>query len=286
MKMGDNNINNNQFFDLITGEEISWQAIIYDLIKTEQLDPWDIDLSVLADRYVDIIQKMEEANFLISSKVLLACSLILRLKSQILTEHYIKELDEALNGGKESKKYEVERMEIDEDELPLLVPRTPIPRHRKVTLNELISALNKAIDTENRRIRKEIKVKQTEKSALVLLPREDRIPLKDRVKSIYSLIKSLLEKPNVQRITYSEIAPSREEKISSFLPVLHLSNNERLYLNQSGHFEEIYLMLEKMHEDVDELKREIEEINEDIDEKYFDILEEEPVVVNIDSEEQ
>ena len=77
-------INQNQFFDLITGEELSWQAIIYDLIKTEQLDPWDIDLGILAQKYVTTIQQLEDADFFISSKILLACSLLLRLKSAYL----------------------------------------------------------------------------------------------------------------------------------------------------------------------------------------------------------
>ena len=142
-----NKINQNQFFDLITSEELSWQAIIYDLIRTEQLDPWDINLEVLADKYVLIIQQIEEANFFISSKVLLAYSLLLRLKSEILKNQYIQSLDEILYGEKEEKKYELGRIEIDEDELPILVPRTPIPRHKKVTLKELMSALNKAINT-------------------------------------------------------------------------------------------------------------------------------------------
>ena len=68
---------------------------------------------------------------------------------------YIQSLDEILYGKKEDKKYELERIEIDEDELPILVPRTPIPRHKKVTLKELLSALNKAMSTEGRRIKKE-----------------------------------------------------------------------------------------------------------------------------------
>ena len=95
MERGDR-INQNQFFDLITGEELSWQSIIYDLIKTEQLDPWDIDLGILAQKYVTIIQQLEDADFFISSKVLLACSLLLRLKSEILINSYIQDLNDAL----------------------------------------------------------------------------------------------------------------------------------------------------------------------------------------------
>src|SRR3989344_5192652 len=83
-------MNQNQFFDFITGEEISWQQIIYDLVNTEQLDPWDIDLAVLADKYIDVIQKIEEADFFVSSKVLLACSLLLKFKADFLANNYIQ----------------------------------------------------------------------------------------------------------------------------------------------------------------------------------------------------
>ena len=44
-----NNVNQDQIHDLIFSREIGWQEIIYDLINTEQLDPWDINLGVLTD---------------------------------------------------------------------------------------------------------------------------------------------------------------------------------------------------------------------------------------------
>jgi len=265
MEQKEERINQEQFFNLITGDELSWQAIIYDLIKTEQLNPWDIDIGVLADKYVEVIQKLEEADFFISSKVLLACSLLLRLKSEILINSYIHDLDNALYGRKEAKKYELERIELDEDELPILVPKTPIPRHKKVTLKELMDALNQAIETENRRIKKDIKQRQAEKSALVVLPRTNHIPLKDRIKAIFNRVKGHLAQPERTRMAYSDLAPSKEEKLSSFLPVLHLSNNEQLYLHQEIHFDEIYMMLEKIQEEFDELEKDSEEINEDFE---------------------
>lgn len=73
-----------QIHDLLFDNRLSWQTIIYDLINSEQLDPWDINLSVLANKYIEKVRLLEEANFFISSKVLLAASLLLRLKSEIL----------------------------------------------------------------------------------------------------------------------------------------------------------------------------------------------------------
>ena len=253
MEKGDR-INQNQFFDLITGEELSWQAIIYDLIKTEQLDPWDIDLGILAQKYVTTIQQLEDADFFISSKVLLACSLLLRLKSEILINSYIQDLNDALYGRKDEKRYELERIEIDEDELPILTPRTPMARHKKVTLKELMKALDHAISTENRRIKKEIKGRQAQKSALAVMPKGNFIPLKIRIKSIFGIVDNHLKRGN-DHMKFSHLAPAKEEKLASFVPILHLSNSGKIFLRQPVHFKEIHMTL-KIHS---EEKRELEE---------------------------
>ncbi|VVB79706.1 Segregation and condensation protein A [uncultured archaeon] len=252
-------IGSTQFYNLITGEEVSWQAIIYDLIKTEQLDPWDIDLGVLAEKYAQVIQEMEEANFYVSSKVLYACSLLLRLKAEILSNRFIQELDEAIYGIKDDKKYALERITLDEDEIPVLVPKTPMPRYKKVTLAELMASLHKAIETENRRIRKDIKARQAEKLTSVVLPKHDRIPLKDRISAVFERVRGHFVKPEIQHMTFSQLAPSREEKLAYFLPVLHLSNTDKLYIRQIKHFDEVYMRLEKIKEEIEELKRELGE---------------------------
>lgn len=269
--MGENKedqISQTQFYDLITGEEVSWQAIIYDLIKTEQLDPWDIDLGILAEKYSQIVREMEDANFFISSKVLLACSLLLRLKSEILINQYIKDLDDALYGRKNDKKYELERIELDEDELPILVPRTPMPRYKKVTLQELMASLNQAMETENRRIKRDIKVRQANKSALVVLPNKNRIPLKSRISLVLKKIREHMKGSSENHMKFSYLAQTKEEKFLSFLPVLHLSNNEEIYLYQQEHFGEIHMHLTKIEEHIEGLTEEVEEISDEEFEKF------------------
>jgi segregation and condensation protein A len=269
-------IGESQFYTLITSQEVSWQAIIYDLIRTEQLDPWDIDIGVLADKYVLVIQQMEDANFSVSSKVLYACAILLRLKSEILSNRYMQEINDAIYGKQDEKRYLLERITLDDDEIPILVPKTPMPRFKKVTLQELMGALHKAIETENRRIRKEIKVRQAEKSALVVLPNANRIPLKDRISAVHDKIKGHISThQELQHMTFSELAPSREEKLASFLPVLHLSNNSQIYLRQPKKFEEVYMRLEQLKEEIEEIKKELGEALVESDEEVVEELEEE-----------
>ena len=103
-----NNVNQDQVHDLLFNREIGWQEIIYDLINTEQLDPWDVNLVILSDRFFEKMAKYEEMDFFVSSKVLLAASLLLRIKSEFLLNKYVKGIDEILFGKKEQKKTELE----------------------------------------------------------------------------------------------------------------------------------------------------------------------------------
>ena len=37
---------------LFNEDEITWQSIIYELIKTEQMNPWDVNISLLTKKYI------------------------------------------------------------------------------------------------------------------------------------------------------------------------------------------------------------------------------------------
>ena len=67
-----NSVNQEQVHDLLFNREVGWQDLIYDLINSEQLDPWDINIIVLTDKFLERLESMEGEDFFISSKVLLA----------------------------------------------------------------------------------------------------------------------------------------------------------------------------------------------------------------------
>src|SRR3989344_2288940 len=279
-------IGQNQFYDIVTGRQPDWQAIIYELIHTEQLDPWDINLVILTNRYFEKILELEDLDFYISSKVLLAASLLLRIKSEFLLSRHIRSIDEILFGKKEENKYVVERIEINEDELPFLIPKTPLSRLRKVTLPELLTALDKAINTESRRIKKEIAVVRAKKLSEVDFPTFKRIDLKDRIKHFYARILTFLKKKavdnekNMNKISYSNIiGKDKEEKISCFLPLLHLSTTQKLWLEQEKHLDEIYIYLYEYFDKnrdkfLEELERDIEDMKEELEFEQAENLEE------------
>jgi segregation and condensation protein A len=242
-----NSVKQDQIHDLLFSREIGWQEIIYDLINTEQLDPWDINISILTEKYLKKIQELEEADFFVSSKVLLAASLLLRIKSEILLNRYIKGIDEILFGKKEEKSYKLERIELNE-EIPELIPRSPMPRFKKVTLKELIESLNKAITTENRRIRKEIINRNALRETGFSLPKRN-FSIKDKIKEIFTKLTGFFKiNKAARKITFTEfIGKEREDRIISFYPLLHLENQKKVWLHQSQHFEEIDIWLKDVY---------------------------------------
>ncbi|MDP2628275.1 MAG: segregation/condensation protein A [Nanoarchaeota archaeon] len=254
----------NQIHDLLFSREIGWQEIIYDLINTEQLDPWDVNLTILTDKYLDTIQKLEEADFFISSKVLLAAALLLRIKSEILLNKYIKSIDDILFGKKEQPKHILERIEL-EDEIPELIPRSPLPRFKKVTLKELIESLNKAIITENRRIKKQIINTDALRETGISIPKR-KFSIKDKIKEIYDkLFKHFDENEERKKISFTDFAGlDKEERIMIFSPLLHLETQKKIWLEQERHFEEIHIWMKETYlknnpDPFADLREEIEE---------------------------
>lgn len=238
-----NTITQEEIHKILFNREIGWKEIIYDLINTEQLDPWNINITFLSHKYLEKIKELEEADFFISSKVLFAASLLLRIKSEMLLSKYIKSIDEILFGRKEEKKrYKMEKIELNE-EIPELVPKTPMPRVKKVTLNELIDSLNKAINTENRRIKKAVLNKNALRETGISLPKK-KYSIKDRIKDIYNkLINIFKYKEENKKISYTEFIGenSKNKRLEHFFPLLHLENQQEIWLDQEAHFEEIHI---------------------------------------------
>ena len=75
----------NQIYNMIFQEDdLRWQTIIYEMIRTGKVDPWDIDVSQFAQEYLKIIGTLKELNFRISGKVVLTAAILLRMKTDRL----------------------------------------------------------------------------------------------------------------------------------------------------------------------------------------------------------
>ena len=46
-------VSNEKIFQILfEKDDVTWQTIIYELVKSEEIDPWDIDISLLTKKYI------------------------------------------------------------------------------------------------------------------------------------------------------------------------------------------------------------------------------------------
>ena len=231
-----------QIYDmLMKRDEITWQSLIYELVRSEQMNPWDIDVGLLARRYLETLKKMKEMNFFISGKVVLASAILLKIKSYKLVEEDISNLDSIL--FKNEREYDVDLTEEEsyeerEDLKVDLVLKTPHSRKRKVGIDDLIGALEKALEVDKRRIVRKMREREID----VEIP-EKKIDISKLIKNIFDRIKNVLSKKEV--VMFSELIEDdkRENKIAIFVPLMYLSNQQKVDLNQREHFSDIEITL-------------------------------------------
>ncbi len=226
-----------KIFDMLIDEdEITWQSIIYTLVKSEEMDPWDIDISLLTQKYLERIKKLEELNFYISGKVLLALAILLRIKSVKLVDEDIADFDDLLFPKEGENILSDDFEEHGEFKyIPSLLIKTPQARKRKLNLNDLMEALQAALEVETKRMRRKADERVIREVELPL----KKIDITSLMKNLYNKLKEFFKiRPKVK---FSELLPSngKEDKVLTFLPLLHLENQGKINMEQDIPFGEI-----------------------------------------------
>ncbi|MEK6936686.1 MAG: segregation/condensation protein A [Nanoarchaeota archaeon] len=229
---------------LLEESEITWQSIIYDLVKKDQIDPWNINLSLLASKYKERIKELKQHNFFISGKVILASALLLRIKShKFLTEH-IPNFDNFLYPPEDAELSELLEQDNNfykDQKIPELMIKTPAERKRKITISELMKALEQALDIDFRR---EVKKRDYAVFRKVELPK-NVMDISEVIKNIYNKIMSFFKRN--EEVTFTKLIPSqkKEDKLYTFLPLIFLESDGKILLEQEKAFGEIKVKIPK-----------------------------------------
>ena len=263
---------NDRIFDLLFKEEdITWQTLLYQLVETHQMNPWDIDVSILSKKFIETLKKLKELDFRISGKVVLASAILLKMKSTKFVSEDINAFDyiiHSTNNGEAGVLDDGDLSFIEESALgqtkldnwiPQIFPRTPQPRKRKVSIYDLVNALEKALEVKNRRGNK------VDTAPVVRAPVEHR-DISLVIKEVYEYILTHFSEEERRKLIFENMIPdnaSKDDKVMTFIPLLHLRNQQKVELLQDMHFGEIEIQLLKLlegklakEETVEEIKKE------------------------------
>ncbi|MFH1377072.1 MAG: segregation/condensation protein A [Candidatus Woesearchaeota archaeon] len=230
---------------LLKKDEITWQDLIYDLVKSEKMNPWDIDVSILSKKYLETIRKIQEINFFISGRVILAAAILLKIKSQKLLSEGIRDFDASLFYSPEEDQELIEQLNEEEQQIlvhPKLTIKTPLTRKRKVLLQDLVQALEKALEVDTRRKKRNIIYRDIPQG--IKIP-DRKIDIGEKIKSLYEKITTLFKTGN--KLTFTTLIPSqkKEDKVATFIPLLHLETQNKINMEQQIPFGEIQIQLIK-----------------------------------------
>ncbi|MFH0862672.1 MAG: segregation/condensation protein A [Candidatus Altiarchaeota archaeon] len=226
---------------LMGSDDATWRDILTGVLKG--MDPWNVDILTLASRYSRKVDEMREMNFRIPANVVLVCSVLLRMKADILTpkkEDYA-DMGSALNFIFNSD-YPISAL-LGGDVEPYPISIKPARSlTRRVTADELIQAIQDALAEKTKRVetaalRASRKLRESDAPTELVL--EPEVNMMEVIEETYAKVMGILAGKEVA--LFSDIAKTKDEILHTFISLLHLSNGQRVSLSQEQLFGEIYI---------------------------------------------
>lgn len=205
----------------------TWKEMLLDLIASERISPWDIDIALIAGHYLERLRRLELTDLHMPANLVLAASILLRFKSRAL------QLSEPLP--------EPQQILVDEGAAPIDIPvlelKGRIPPKSRVTLDELLIAMEQAFVEQKKR---------EERIARIEVPPALNITLADfdmdeRMESLERKVHSLADSEGLVLFSAILADTSAQEKVYTLLPLLHLAQNRRLHMFQEQFLGEIFV---------------------------------------------
>ncbi|HNV93771.1 MAG: segregation and condensation protein A [Candidatus Methanofastidiosum methylothiophilum] len=202
-----------------------------DLVLSREIDPWDIDIIDLTNKFLERIRKLKNLDLRISGKTILTASILLRMKSeQLMKEEQKEEIDDEFFDFWE----DIENAEFEIDEI-----KPPLRRRNvgKMTLPELFEALIDALEEGEKPKRKII----AKVGPQLYQIDEIKADIRKQVEKLYQY---LLELKNLNDTIYFKdllIEKTTREVARLFLYILFLYSDKKIEILQEVMFGEILI---------------------------------------------
>ncbi|WP_175059446.1 ScpA family protein [Thermococcus sp. 2319x1] len=208
-------------------EEITPIDILLQLVTMGKVNPWNIDIVDLTEKYIERIREMQDLDLRISARAILAASILLRMKTEALL--YGNEEEE------EEKEEERVRVEVE----PYVPPLRRVERY--YTLDDLIEALMDALEEAEKKkpsMKKKVDIEEE-----IFVVDDFRVDIEKHVNRLYAIVKELYEETK-EKISFWELIFDPTPKIiaRTFLYLLFLANMGKVELIQEEPFGEIFVI--------------------------------------------
>lgn len=233
-------LSDQNLIDLMVSEP-SWEDVIVKIIAEENMDPWAIDICRLAGTFINYLKKMEQLDLRVPARFILITAILLRMKSDVLVERKEKIL---IPEGDVKTDSEMLRALAAIPPLQPPIKRMPLGN---VSLTELITALRKAFEVQERREIRKAKVRAI--VARAVPPEQEDIS--NRISNLMTAIQTAITELE-SNVAFTALIKKweRSDIVAALIPLLHLSQDGKVSINQEDLFKEIFVKMKSGVKDV------------------------------------
>lgn len=212
--------------DLI--DQPAWKTILIDLVESEKMDPWNIDVIILCEKYLKKISELEGNNLRVPANAILACAILVKTKSKYLKISSLQEEDE--------------KVELTQEQKDLMLATIPdlmserMSREGRITLDELVMSIEDIIQRTNPK-------KNSSRNIPKIEINFDSISIEEKLDGVFDLIKQKVDSQGI--VLFKDLVDSDEVDglVDIFLPILFLMNSGKVVAYQNEFFGEIFVQL-------------------------------------------
>ncbi len=208
-------------------KDATWKEMLVELVRNNQFDPWNIDITQIVDKYVEAVRTFKVMDLRVPANIILAAAVLLRLKSEVLT--FTEPEPPLMDDGQPFVRPDVQ--------IEGLTLRLRPPLKRKIALTELIEAMEEAMSIKERRA--------TRFTALPQIPITiQKVDIEEELKNLHETISRHVDKKNMTTFSYLlKEGGFSDVLVQLFAPMLYLASRGQISLIQENFFGEIIIAL-------------------------------------------
>lgn len=226
--------------------------LLLHLIKKDNIDIYDINLSDLTNQYLEYIRQMETLNLDVASEYLVMAAELIEMKSRALlpksefdsTDEYeedpTQQLIKKLIDYKQYKELssELRNLEMNRSEIYTKVPENLI---EYVDKKEIMSKYNISFEDLLNAMNQFIVRKDSEKPLNTTITNKE-ISVSEKSRQIKEILK------NRKEVTFNELfdVNTKKEVIITFISILELARKKEIVLSQENNFDNIIVRLSEV----------------------------------------
>jgi len=227
--------------------------ILVDMAKTGKIDPWNIDIVDITDKYLQQLVEMKSNNLKFTGRTLFFAAVLLRLKSDVLEGidplASIDEIDDILeetNDDFDSDTINTNNVISLEDALARR-SSVRLNRQRVMTLNDLIKQLEfyEKIEKKRSLINAQERAQRRTRSYADFTP-DDILEMaheeyiEDEINNLHNILLRLFE--TNEKVELSELNETGMDKITTYITLLFLAARSRIDLVQEEFYSDLYIV--------------------------------------------